>query len=375
MSRWVLILVAGTYLAACGSNGDPSEDATTEDGNGVDTTDVEEEEATLPDYCDTDADCDDGNICNGRETCTEFSHECQWGTRIADGTICGDPRLICVRGRCGESECGDGYLDPGNGEFCEPSLDPGCLEGCTVPCLENDECNDGGFCNGTEYCDTSTLTCHSGVVAADGTVCGSPPRQICLYAECVESTCGDGFIDALGGENCECEECAGEVSQACTTDCGIDGIQYCNWICRWTECAGDPPPNDACADAVSVDAGGTFEGTTCSAMNDRAVVPTCVEDAAPDVFYGLSLGADATVEIHTCDGTEFDTVIAILSGTCDGELTEVACNDDTTGCGDGTRSSITQSLTAGDYVIIVDGKELMADTFSEGSYTLTVNFP
>ncbi len=370
MHRWFLLPATCFFIAACGSDGNPSEDASSEDGTGADVVDMVEEEATLPDYCESDEDCDDGDPCSGTETCDVDTNTCEWGTRLEDGHICGDPRLICVRGRCGESRCGDGYLDPGAGEFCEPSLDPDCMDGCTIVCMENGDCQDDDFCNGTEYCDSSSHLCQGGVIATNGTVCGSPPRQICLYAECVESICGDEYIDVLGGEECE-----GTVSQECTTECGIDGMQSCNWICRWTECTADAPPNDACADAVSADAGGTFTGTTCSAMNDRGVVPSCMEDAAPDVFYGLSLGADATVEIHTCDGTAFDTVLALLSGACDGELTEVACNDDTTGCGDGTGSSITESLTAGTYVIIVDGKELMADTFSEGSFTLTVNFP
>jgi hypothetical protein len=372
MRQWVLI--TGFFIAACGSDGGPSEDASTEDGTS-DVVDMVEEEATLPDYCESDEDCDDGDPCSGTETCDVDTNTCHWGTRLDDGTICGEPRLICVRGRCGESVCGDGYLDRGAGEFCEPSLDPTCLDGCTIMCLENADCNDDDFCNGTEHCDTTMNQCRGGVAVTNGTVCDTPPRQICLYAECVESVCGDGYIDVHGGEECECEECAGEVFQECTTDCGIDGMQACNWICRWTECTADPPPNDACADGVDATAGGTFVGTTCSATNDWGIVPSCVEDRAPDVFYGLSLGADATVEIHTCDSTGFDTVLALLSGACDGELTEVACSDDATGCGDGTQSSITESLTAGEYVIIVDGKELMADTYSEGSFTLTVSFP
>lgn len=364
MSRYLVIVCA--LAVACGEGSKNGEDSSTD--TGADIADTAEEEATLPDYCEADEICNDDDPCNGEETCDTDTNTCHWGSALDDGFVCQpSPRRICVRGRCRESECGDGYVDRGGGEFCEMSLDEECLEGCTYMCMETSECLDEDVCNGSERCDTEAHLCRAGVPVSNGTICDNPPRQICLYGVCTESICNDGYIDVIGGEECE-----GRVEQDCTTECGVDGVEVCNWLCRWSECEGPAPANDQCADATSADGGGTFEGTTCSAVNDFSFIPTCMEDWAPDVFYSLSLSAAADVEINTCTGTEFDTVLAVFQGTCD-DATEVACQDDLFGCGDGTQSSISTHLDAGDYLIVVDGKEIDTDEFTEGDFTLTVN--
>jgi hypothetical protein len=360
-----------SLLLACGGNDKDSSDASTEDTVTGDSVDIEEEEFTFPDTCETDEDCSDSDPCSGTERCDTESGTCEWGDALADGVVCSpDPRRICLGSRCRDSVCGDGYVDTGGGEFCEPSLDAECMDACTYICDEMSDCVDDDLCNGGETCNMETHFCEPGTPSANGVVCGSPPRQICLYGTCVESVCGDGYIDVVGGEECERPD-----SRECTVDCGVDGEQECNWLCNWSECAGPPPANDNCEDAVDASGGGTFEGTTCEAVNSWEIVPSCMEDRAPDVFYTLSLSAETEVTIHTCDSTDFDTVLAVFSGTCDGELTEVSCIDDASGCGDGTGSSLTRTLAAGDYVIIVDGKELAADEYSEGSFTLTVSLP
>jgi len=369
MTRAVVHACALIVVLGCGGgDGKEPEDTGTDEG----TVDVGEEEPTLPPYCEADEDCDDGDQCSGVETCDTDTNTCSWGDRLEDGTLCsGDPRRICLSGRCRDSECGDGWVDPAAGEFCEQDGDPDCMEGCTYPCLETGECVDDDFCNGAESCSTTTHTCVAGTPVANGTNCGSPPRQICLWGTCVESLCNDGFIDRIGGEDCE-----GVTSQDCTVDCGAgyDGTQDCDWLCRWTACTAERSVNDECEGALGADAGGTFEGTTCTAGDDWTLIPSCCTDPAPDVVYSLTLGAEADVVISTCTATGFNTVLAVFSGTCD-EFTEVACNDDSSGCGDGTQSRITTHLAAGDYLILVDGKELPSGDASMGDFTLTVTLP
>ncbi|MGE0791726.1 MAG: putative metal-binding motif-containing protein [Sandaracinaceae bacterium] len=60
---------------------------------------------------------------------------------------------------------------------------------------------------------------------ADGTACGTGGAQICLGGACVDSTCGDGFVDEAHGEECDDgNEVAfdGCDPPSCTLTCGND---------------------------------------------------------------------------------------------------------------------------------------------------------
>lgn len=120
--------------------------------------------------------CDDGQFCNGQETCNPTSG-CQAGTPVT----CAGGDVSCVVGQCSEnlksctqfpdsSKCDDGSFCDGY-EYCDPSLgcqstQPPCFDnvGCTDDICDeatfscsyvpNDAyCNDGLFCDGTEFCD------------------------------------------------------------------------------------------------------------------------------------------------------------------------------------------------------------------------------
>lgn len=87
--------------------------------------------------------CSDGNACNGLETCDD-----------SDGSCHGATALVCDDG----SAC--------NGvEFCDPVA--GCQPGASV------QCADGNACNGTESCNPSTGACEGGTALAcdDGNNC------------------------------------------------------------------------------------------------------------------------------------------------------------------------------------------------------------
>ena len=77
---------------------------------------------------------------------------------------------------------------------------------------------------------------------------------------------------------------------------------------------------------------------------------------------------------RTCGATSFDTALYVRSGSCQG--TQVACNDDTAGCGtsepnDHHASRATLAVTAGQtYFIVVDGYN-----GASGNYTLTITPP
>ncbi|MFO0748401.1 MAG: DUF4215 domain-containing protein [Myxococcota bacterium] len=84
------------------------------------------------------ASCDDGDACNGVESCLP-TLDCQSGAPAAAGTVCpGEPRSICLAGTCGVSICGDHYVDAGRNEQCDDGNDvddDGCHNDCTKPAV------------------------------------------------------------------------------------------------------------------------------------------------------------------------------------------------------------------------------------------------
>jgi cysteine-rich repeat protein len=113
--------------------------------------------------CTLDADCDNGDPCNGTETCV--SSRCQLGLVPADGsemcTTTGGGAGVCYGGLCSPPDCGNGTVDPD--EDCDDGRngdnEDGCRDDCTYTCTVDDGCDDGDACNGAETCDGSTNTC------------------------------------------------------------------------------------------------------------------------------------------------------------------------------------------------------------------------
>jgi hypothetical protein len=115
-----------------------------------------------------------------------------------------------------------------------------------VECAVDGDCDDDNICNGAETCNPASHTCVEGMKPDDGTACGADPRRICRDGACSASTCGDGFVDAGGGEECEHGD-----TERCETSCGTTADRPCGTSCRWDDC---PPP----AEAVRINAGGAL---------------------------------------------------------------------------------------------------------------------
>jgi len=150
--------------------------------------------------CSGDGDCDDGDDCNGIETCVSGS--CQAGNPVVcdDGFYCNGIEY-CVNGGCTDTgdPCSDGFV---------------CNEGSDTCTPEN--CGDG-VCDGVEDCINCTADCTSG--SRDAT-CGNcfkgdcdgvchPRKEGASCSDCPQSyCCGDGVCN---GE---------EDSNSCERDCG-----------------------------------------------------------------------------------------------------------------------------------------------------------
>jgi hypothetical protein len=121
-----------------------------------------------------------------------------------------------------------------------------------------------------------------------------------------------------------------------------------------------PPPNDNCANAFVLPVG-TWAFTTLNATNDAPA--GC--NITREVWYGFIADANGTVEVHTCVGTGFDTVLAAYNAgapmLCPPAGAALACNDDA--CG--RQSRITFPVVNGNtYLIAVGGfSNAMGDGF------------
>jgi len=143
------------------------------------------------------------------------------------------------------------------------------------------------------------------------------------------------------------------------------------------------PAGGSCAAPIAIaPGGGTLTGITSGAS---ALSGSCAASAslnAPEQVFQWTPATSGTATIQTCGaGTAFDTVVYVLNGTCGGA--EIACNDDTTGCGTSGPctnashhgSKLTPTVTAGQsYIIVVDGYNGSCGG-SLGSFSLSVTPP
>lgn len=198
---------AGVCTAPQCGNGTAEPGEACDDGN-TDDDDGCKQDCTYS--CTSPGECDDGSLCT-QNVCDATGHVCtnpadpgQEGQSCSEGGVTG----TCQGGTCTPAGCGDGNVDAGeecdNGAGNGPGT--GCTTGCQFECDVVADCTDGNACNGDETCATVAggKTCQNGSPLSEGAVCANTPRRICdASGACVLSLCGDGFVDAGGGEACE----------------------------------------------------------------------------------------------------------------------------------------------------------------------------
>ncbi len=308
--------------------------------------------------CRSDSDCDDGDPCNGAETCDASSGSCQPASAPApDGTSCDvdpDVREICRSGSCTRSTCGDGFLDMAGGEVCDDGNTDdgdGCDRDCSFSCTDDADCDDGNPCNGAETC-SSDNRCEAGTMADDGEVCDADDdastRDICRSGSCVASTCGDGFLDMAGGEVCDDgntddgDGCDRDCSFSCEDDADCDDGNPCNgaetcssdnrceagtpvscaddgFDCTFEVCVPQTATAYSCI-SVLIDRDGDGyapEGLSC---DPRRYQSGDCDDENPDVHPDASDPCSSADGIdQNCSGTPDDEGIRTFYPDCDGD--------------------------------------------------------
>ncbi|MFH1435547.1 MAG: hypothetical protein ABIJ56_07495 [Pseudomonadota bacterium] len=287
----------------CG-NGDVDDGEDCDDGRNGDPDDGCRDDCTFS--CTQSPDCADLDPCNGQETCNTETHTCGDGDPLDDGYVCrAEPRGICLSETCVESACGDGFVDTGGDEQCEPPGVDDCSAECRIMCTEPEDCpDDGNTCNGDEYCDTDAGECARRDAPEDGTVCSDDPRSVCLSQTCQESLCGDGYVDEVRDEDCD-DGANGNPDDGCTDDC--------EFSCYEASEAGDCDDDQACSEDtcdtdthMCVNAVITGTDHVCRpAAGDCDVEDTCdgVNAACPaDVI--VAEGIECRASAGDCDGAE-----------------------------------------------------------------------
>ncbi|MCH7687838.1 MAG: hypothetical protein IH899_14335, partial [Planctomycetes bacterium] len=233
--------------------------------------------------CAVNADCDDGNVCNGAETC--LGGTCQAGTPL---------------------NCDDG----------NPCTDDDCVDNKCVNTTEEDgtECDDGLFCNGEE-------TCTAGVCGGStGDPCRGPDGDDNCAESCDEKM---GNCEALDpdGSACDDDDACTENDQCTAGSCGGTAVD-CSGAgdqCNTASC----DPNGAegnCGILTPV-----TNGTPCSDGNACTTVDTCsggvCVGGAPA---NCDDGSDCTTD--GCDSLTGCTNTPLPLGTPCGDPTDTICN-------------------------------------------------
>jgi cysteine-rich repeat protein len=284
--------------------------------------------------CTLNAECADGEACNGDEICRD--HRCIPGTMLPNGTNC-DGSLVCLFGTCGTGGCGDGFVDTAAGEVCDDGngIDgDGCDNDCTWSCEGVADCDDLELCDGSETCDAAHI-CQDGAPAADGTPCtdASGGEGVCRGGRCTNPECGNGSVNAMTGE--ECDDGNLIPGDGCENDC--------TWTCETANecddglvCDGEETCNvgpHVCVDGTTAPAGTACERDGDPGTRDICLAGVCLASHCSDGF------AD------TLAGEQCDDGNLVPDDGCENDCTWT-CEADPT-CDDGDPCSGTETCDLG----------------------------
>jgi len=231
--------------------------------------------------CTVDADCDDGDFCNGAEACSGGS--CQSGSDPCPGQSCDEGADVCVPLVCnGNSICESGEDCNNCASDCLAGAGASCGNGICEPGEDCASCSSDcrGKLNGkpsNKYCCSGTPGGASGPNATDcgDSRCTSDPWQCSFTAN--SFCCGDGSCDV------------GEDLGNCAVDCDVS-------------CSGPADCDDGIFCTIDVcEAGGSCSNTP----ND----------------------ADCTDDGQFCNGTEYCSASADCSSTGDPCAGGETCNE------------------------------------------------
>jgi subtilisin family serine protease len=303
------------------------------------------------DSCDNftnNGNCDDGQYCNGSETC-HATLDCQAGTAVNcdDGVACTDDSCNESTDSCdnttNDGNCADGLFCNG-AETCHATLGcqaggdpcPGqiCDEGTDTcnDCIVDGDCADGVYCNGVETCSGGTCQSGTAVNCDDGVSCTDD--------SCNEGT--DSCDNTPNDSNCDDSQyCNGSETCHATLDCQSgtavncdDGVSCTDDSCNEGTDSCDNSPNDGlCDDGLFCNGEESCNGSNCVVGSDPCPGQFC--DEGTDSCIDCVVDGDCD-DGQYCNGAETCSGGTCQSGTAVSCDDGVACTDDS--CNEGTDS-------------------------------------
>jgi hypothetical protein len=170
--------------------------------------------------CSVDADCDDGNACNGTETCQ--SSTCVAGTApvCAAPTQCMQSFCDIVNGCTQAPEPNGTACDDGDPGTVSDTCGGGVCQGVVPACTTDAQCSDGNACNGVETC--QSFSCVSGTAP----VCAAPTQCMQSFCDvvngCTQTQVPDGTVCDDGDPATIADECGAGVCQGFVPECAVD---------------------------------------------------------------------------------------------------------------------------------------------------------
>lgn len=285
MRTWAFLVFAAIVVPACGDNGNNNgpQDAglpidasipITIDAQPIDAQPIDAGkpiDAGPVDLCAGNT-CDDGDPCNGQETCNPDDGSCFSGDAEDDGTACGtptDPDHVCVATICSLSKCGNGLVE--FGEQCDGG--PGCKNDCTFVCSDDPATQCAGMnLNPGECGQIGCAIDHTCAVLADtaksGTACTTSGGTVCVAGTCGSPGCGDGKLDTAKGEECDDGDHAN--FDGCDSSCKLEQVARITHLVQQfapdTFCT-----QDALGTAILPDGQGTIQGTWAGPVGDGSL--------------------------------------------------------------------------------------------------------
>jgi hypothetical protein len=286
----------------------------------------------VPEQCQSDADCNDGQVCNGQERCDPSSSEADPETGCVPGepVVC-DDGASCTEERCSEEAGGcvvetrEGACDDGvscTTDRCAPEQSErssGCVHEaddslCNGFCFQGGECDpDRGCVGGRERDCRDFNPCTADRCVESERMCVHEPRD----------DDGDGFATAgafgqsCGGEDCDDSNAsvnpdAEELCNGRDDDCDNEVDEGCTSV----------PDTCDTAQPIELDDGeASITGTLGGLNHDYQTL--CSSSASSDALYYIDVEQNSDITIDTV-GSEIDTVLA--AGTECGQF--LGCDND-----------------------------------------------
>jgi hypothetical protein len=277
----------------------------------ADAPDVDTKDTNTPACPET---CDDGDLCNGEETCDPATGLCVGGTPLDcdDGDVCTDDACDATDG------CVHPNLDCDDGDAC--TIDSCGSEGCEIDPVD---CSDGNACT-IDSCEPQTGCVYGPPDCDDGDPCtddGCNPNGGCLS---LETDCDDEnacTVDSCGASGCENTPLSCKDGNGCTID-------SCEPETGCVHIPADCDDGDPCTDDGCNPNGGCMSLETDCDDENACTVDSCGASGCENTPLGCEDGNPCTI-----DSCEPAAGCVYPPEDCDdGEpCTDDGCNPDT-GC-------------------------------------------